>query len=372
MIKISGELDDDDGEYGEDYDSNDVDPENDPEISNDNDQDNDPDNISESGEEYNPFECPDYDNPDPEYNPFECPDYDNPDQEYNPFKCPDYDNPDQEYNPFKCPDYDNEGKSNPSSPDTEGDEMDQIPRPFEKPVDEDEEEIEKEHGGDYAGVRQENSEKKDLEEIHEDLIREEENVDEPIEENSETEINQEAGNRAELDSKTPDHDSEMNSNIEITNINQEQSTTTIQQESLEQDKEHVEETQEEEPKSIERDPERIPIYNVEEFEISPDYEEIKKETQEEAREGIAEQEEENLQEQYQEQEEHVSQKSFERDKEGKIILDAEQMELFGGRVSSKEEMEVEILEEEMEELFDSYEERGVEQEQRLGISYEIG
>ena len=49
MIKISGELDDDDGEHGEDYDSNDVDPEIAPEISNDNDQDNDPGNISESG-----------------------------------------------------------------------------------------------------------------------------------------------------------------------------------------------------------------------------------------------------------------------------------------------------------------------------------
>ena len=54
------------------------------------------------------------------------------------------------------------------------------------------------------------------------------------------------------------------------------------------------------------------------------------------------------------------------------MLDAEQMELFGGRVSSKEEMEVEILEEEMEELFDSYEERGVEQEQKLENSHEVG
>ena len=47
VIKISGEFDDD-SEYGVDYDTNDVDPENDPEISNDNDQD------------YEPFECPEF------------------------------------------------------------------------------------------------------------------------------------------------------------------------------------------------------------------------------------------------------------------------------------------------------------------------
>ncbi len=65
-----------------------------------------------------------------------------------------------------------------------------------------------------------------------------------------------------------------------------------------------------------------------------------------------------------------SQEPFSRDKEGNIILDAETMEFFGEHVSSQDEMEVEILEEEMEKLFNSYEERGLEQEQVLTTSHD--
>ena len=93
MIKISGEFDDGDDEYGADYDPNDVDSENDPEISNDNDQDYDPDNITESGEEYDPFK---------EYEPKEEPD----DESYDPFK---------EYEPDEDPDEPPEEINNPSN-----------------------------------------------------------------------------------------------------------------------------------------------------------------------------------------------------------------------------------------------------------------
>jgi len=66
-----------------------------------------------------------------------------------------------------------------------------------------------------------------------------------------------------------------------------------------------------------------------------------------------------------------SQEPISRDKEGNIILDAEIMEFFGEHVSSQEEMEVEILEEEMEELFNRYEENGLEHEQVLATSHDL-
>jgi hypothetical protein len=66
-----------------------------------------------------------------------------------------------------------------------------------------------------------------------------------------------------------------------------------------------------------------------------------------------------------------TQEPFSRDKEGNIILDSDLMEFFGVHVSSQEEMEVEILEEEMEKLFNSYEELGLEQEQRLANSIDL-
>jgi hypothetical protein len=65
-----------------------------------------------------------------------------------------------------------------------------------------------------------------------------------------------------------------------------------------------------------------------------------------------------------------SQEPFSRDKEGNIILDADTMEFFGEHVSSQEEMEVEVLEEEMEELFKSYEEQGLEQEDGTETSHD--
>ena len=66
-----------------------------------------------------------------------------------------------------------------------------------------------------------------------------------------------------------------------------------------------------------------------------------------------------------------SQEPFSRDKEGNIILDADTMEFFGEHVSSQEEMKVEILEEEMEELFKSYEENGLEQEKGSVASHDL-
>jgi len=169
VIKISGEFDDDDGEYGADYEANDVDPENDPEISNDNDQDYDSDNATESrdyepndvdpendpeisnendqdydsdiatesgdydpndvdpendteisndndqdydsdiatesGDKYNPFKPPDFNKRDPDYNPFKPPDFNKRDPDYNPFKPPDFNKRDPDYNPFKPPDF---------------------------------------------------------------------------------------------------------------------------------------------------------------------------------------------------------------------------------------------------------------------------
>ena len=92
MSEYGSDWDDDDGEYGRDHDAKDVDPEKEPELSNDFDQD------------YDPFECPDYDKGDPGYDPFKCPDYDNADPEYDPFKYPDYDKGDPEYDPFTPPD----------------------------------------------------------------------------------------------------------------------------------------------------------------------------------------------------------------------------------------------------------------------------
>jgi len=66
-----------------------------------------------------------------------------------------------------------------------------------------------------------------------------------------------------------------------------------------------------------------------------------------------------------------SQEPISRDEEGNIILDADTLEFFGEHVSSKEEMEVEILEEGLEELFNSYEEQYLEQEEGSVTSHEL-
>ena len=66
-----------------------------------------------------------------------------------------------------------------------------------------------------------------------------------------------------------------------------------------------------------------------------------------------------------------SQEPFSRDDEGNIILDADTLEYFGEHASSQEEMEVEVLEEEMEELFKSYEEHRLEQEEGTVTSNDL-
>ena len=318
MIKISGEFDDGDDEYGADYDSNDVDPEIDPEISNDNDQDNDPDNISESGEEYNPFECPDYDNPDPEYNPFECPDYGN------------------------------------------------------------KEEIEDE-GDEYpTGEEQNEFSERSSAEIYENLSEKEENIDQNVEEYSKPEANQQEERVADLDSENHDHKPEITSSVETENIGTEQSTITFQQQSQEQRREEIQEGE----KEYKQDPENIPEQeqedNVDNIELidpednpskpveSSEVLNIRKELEE--MNLPPEPENEPLNEQMLES---VPEQDPEEENLSKFILDAEKMEFLGEYVSSHKEMEVEILEEEMEELFNKYEEKGLEQEQGLDTSYEL-
>jgi len=275
VIKISGEFDDDDGEYGTDYDPNDVDPENGSEISNDNDQDYDSDNATESGDsdtkdvdsEVDPeisndidqdYDSDNFTESGDEYNPFTPPDYNNRDLDYNPFTPPDYNNRDLDYNPFTPPDYNNKEEIKDNSPEDHTEE--------------------------------------EQNEFPENLSGKEEDIEENIEEYSETETIQQEERGAESDSEVQEQKPEITSSIETENIGSDQSTLIIQQE---------------------------------------------------------------------------SQEPFSRDKEGNIILDAETMEFFGEHVSSQDEMEVEALGEEMEELFNSYEEHGLEQErQELEESFE--
>ena len=344
MITISGEFDDDDGEYGADYDPKDVDPENDPEISNDNDQDYDSDNATESGDEYNPFECPDYNNRDPEYNPFECPDYNNRDPEYKPFECPDYNKRDPEYNPFECPDYGNK------------------------------EEIEDD------GVERHTGEKQN--EFLENLSGKEENIEENVEEYSEPETNQQEERVADSDSEIHEHKPEITSSVETENIGTEQSTIALQQQSQEQIPEHEPEdnvdnielidTEGNPSKSVESSEVLNIRKELEEMNLPPELE--NEPLNEHMLESVPEQEEKPDDTELIDSEGEPLKPIQNEDEEiNKIILDAEKMEwkkieFRGEYVSSHEEMEVEMLEEEMEELFNKYEEKGLEQ---LETSHEL-
>ncbi|MFX1525289.1 MAG: hypothetical protein ACFFCC_17410, partial [Promethearchaeota archaeon] len=60
-----------------------------------------------------------------------------------------------------------------------------------------------------------------------------------------------------------------------------------------------------------------------------------------------------------------------RDKEGNIVLDADTMEFFGEYVPTHEEMQVEVLEEKLEELFNNYEDHDQEHEEDIVDSHEI-
>ncbi len=395
MIKISGEYDEDDDEYESDYDANDVDPENEPEISNDNGQDYDSDNDTESGDydlnDVNPENEPeisndinqdynadnaaesgdsdsndvdtendseisndndqDYDSDNPtesgdEYNPFECPDYNNRDPEYNPFECPDYNNRDPEYNPFECPDYGNK------------------------------EEIEDKGAEHHTGEEQN--------EFPENLSRKEENLEEIIEENSEPDTNSKEEKVADSDSGIHEPKPEITSSVETENIGTEQNTITLQQQSQEQIPEHEPEDNEDNIELI--DAEGNPSKSVESSEVLT----IRKELEE--MNLPAELENEPLNEHMLESvpEQDPDEKSVDTepiDSEGellkpiqnedeeinKIILDTEKMEwtkmeFHGEHASSHEEMEVEMLEEEMEDLFNKYAEKGLEQ---LETSYEL-
>ncbi|MBA7527895.1 hypothetical protein ES705_20075 [subsurface metagenome] len=283
MFKIGGEFDDDGGEYGADYDPNDVDPEKNPEISKDNDQDHDP---------------------------FECPDYDNKDPDYDPFKCPDYDNKDPDYNPFKCPDYDNEGENSPSALNSE---MDDNP-----------------------------------------------------------------GN--ELDDPIKEYESESEPEKQLEGINNPSNSGTVSVIESEQKPEHESEEKPEEfevatpngePERPGESPEVMEIRaDLEEWGYEPEYDSEMEPKSEYEQEPEQTPEQELETDPGQEQEEQVVQEEFKRDKEGNIVLDADQMELFGSRVSSQEEMEVETLEEEMEEFFNSYEEQILEHKQGLETSHE--
>ncbi len=211
VIKISGEFDDDDDdEYGTDYDPNDVDPENDPEISNDNDQDYDSDNATESGD-YDPNDV------DPEN-----------DSEISNDNDQDYDSDNttesgDEYNP----DYGNK------------------------------EEIEDEGVELHTGEEQN--------EVLENLRGKEENIEEIMEEYSEPEAIQQEERVADSDSEIHEPKPEITSSVETENIGTEQSTITLQQQSQEQIPEHEPEDNEDIIELIDSEGEPLkPIQNEDE------------------------------------------------------------------------------------------------------------
>ena len=393
MIKISGEYDEDDDEYGTDYDANDVDPENEPEISNDTDQDYDSDNATESGDsdsndvgtetepeisdnidqdydsnnatengdsdsndvdtetdsEISTDNDQDYDSDNAtesgeEYYPFKCLDYNKQDPDYNRFKIPDYNKRDPDYNRFKFPDYGN-----------------------------------KEEIGDE---RVESHTEEEQNDPPENLSGKEENIEEILEENSEPEIDQQEERVADSDSEIHEPKPEITSSVETENIGTEQSTISLQQQSKEQIPEHEPEDNEDIIELI--DAEGNPSKSVESSEVLT----IRKELEEmnlpaeleneplneHMLDSVPEQEKKSVDTEPIDSEGELLKPIQNEDEEiNKILLDAEKMEwtkmeFRGEHASSHEEMEVEMLEEEMEELFNKYVEMGLEQ---LETSYEL-
>ncbi|KKL80139.1 hypothetical protein LCGC14_2007750, partial [marine sediment metagenome] len=246
-----------------DSDTKDVDSENHPEISSDIDQDYDSNNFTESGDEYNPFQPPDYNNRDPDYNPFQPPDYNNRDPDYNPFEPPDYNN---------------------------------------------KEETEDKRGEHHTGEEQN--------EFTENLSVKEENIEENLEDFSEPETKQQEEKVKDSDSELQEPKSEITSSVETENIGSEQITITLQQQPQEQIPEY-------EPKD-----------KVDNIEIIDSESESLKPIQNEDAEI------------------------------NKIVLNVDKMEWetmeFFGHVSSHKEMEVELLEEAMEDLFNKYADKEIE------------